>query len=582
MPPGPVFLVEMLTTARRRMFYALRASFAVLLLAILGQFYLEWVGPRGEMTTRQATSFAWACFGTLAAAQAFVVLFLTPGLVAGTIAGEKERKTLHYVLASRLSSGEVVVGKLAARLLHVLAFLLTSLPVVSLLSLLGGVDPRLILASYLAIVTTAFFVGSLSMLVSVQARRVRDALGLAYGLTFAWLGIPWMVRSFMSWTWPWLYGWIEPVNDWVVASNPLTFVRVSVLRGGGTMWVEMYAWMVGLQVVYGAILLALAVWGLRPIFRGQEGRGIRRFALTNWKWRVWRRPPVGDDPMLWKEMQTSRTTGAAKAVAYLLGFALLSSLGYATIDFAWPAFRELLGSGYGAGGTKREEFNSFLKIVGAGLGIMLTLGVATLASTSLTSEREQDTWTSLLVTPLDGREILRAKMIGSVWQLRWVVYVMLPLWGLGLATGSVHPLGVVLVAVELAVFVAFSAALGTFFSLVGRTTWRAQLGTMSTMIFINGGYLVFFCPVFFDVPAVIYFGVTPMLQGLSLVDYAGISELWSEAGTYTPSGRRLYFGPAIILGIVVYSAGAIALTLAAVARFDAAVDRPRSPDNSAA
>ena len=33
MLPGPVFLVEMLTTARRKMFYVLRASFGILLLA---------------------------------------------------------------------------------------------------------------------------------------------------------------------------------------------------------------------------------------------------------------------------------------------------------------------------------------------------------------------------------------------------------------------------------------------------------------------------------------------------------------------------------------------------------------------
>ena len=51
--------------------------------------------------------------------QAVAVLFLAPVLVAGAIAEEKQRKTLHYLLASRLSSLEIVVGKLAARLILV-------------------------------------------------------------------------------------------------------------------------------------------------------------------------------------------------------------------------------------------------------------------------------------------------------------------------------------------------------------------------------------------------------------------------------------------------------------------------------
>ena len=58
-----------------------------------------------------------------ATVQGIAVLLLTPTLVAGVIADERQRKTLHYLLASRLSSGEIILGKLAARLLHVGVFL---------------------------------------------------------------------------------------------------------------------------------------------------------------------------------------------------------------------------------------------------------------------------------------------------------------------------------------------------------------------------------------------------------------------------------------------------------------------------
>ena len=71
------------------------------------------------------------------------MLLLTPALVAGVIADEKQRKTLHYLMASRLSSAEIVLGKLLVRMLYVTVLLGVSLPVLSLLVLLGGIDPRL-------------------------------------------------------------------------------------------------------------------------------------------------------------------------------------------------------------------------------------------------------------------------------------------------------------------------------------------------------------------------------------------------------------------------------------------------------
>ena len=70
------------------------------------------------------------------------MLAITPALVGGTIAGEKQRKTLHYLLASELSSAEIVLGKLMARMLMVLVYLVAGVPMLFLLMLFGGVDAR--------------------------------------------------------------------------------------------------------------------------------------------------------------------------------------------------------------------------------------------------------------------------------------------------------------------------------------------------------------------------------------------------------------------------------------------------------
>ena len=54
--------------------------------------------------------------------QGLGLILLIPALVAGIISDEYQRKTLHYLLASRLSSAEIVLGKLGARMVHVVAF----------------------------------------------------------------------------------------------------------------------------------------------------------------------------------------------------------------------------------------------------------------------------------------------------------------------------------------------------------------------------------------------------------------------------------------------------------------------------
>ena len=77
-------------------------------------------------------------FATLIAFQGVAVLVLTPAIVAGVVADEKRRKTLQYLMVSRLTSTEIILGKLFARLLHIGVFLAIGLPVMCLISLFGG------------------------------------------------------------------------------------------------------------------------------------------------------------------------------------------------------------------------------------------------------------------------------------------------------------------------------------------------------------------------------------------------------------------------------------------------------------
>ena len=113
MLPGPVFQVELVTTSRRRGYYAFRFVYGLVLLSIVGQNYLAWDAQvRSQFVGPQISTFALWTFGSFALVQMLAILALTPALVAGTIANEKQRKTLHYLLASRLTGAEVVLDAL--------------------------------------------------------------------------------------------------------------------------------------------------------------------------------------------------------------------------------------------------------------------------------------------------------------------------------------------------------------------------------------------------------------------------------------------------------------------------------------
>ena len=90
---------------------------------------------------------------------------------------------------------------------------------------------------------------------------------------------------------------------------------------------------------------------------------------------------------------------------------------------------------------------------------LLSPGRGSTAS-SIAVEREEDTWVSLTSTPLTGWEILKGKVLGAVWAQRGFAFVPLGLWALGLATGAVHPLGLLGAVVAFAVVSWMVAALG--------------------------------------------------------------------------------------------------------------------------
>jgi ABC-type transport system involved in multi-copper enzyme maturation permease subunit len=535
-----------------------------------------------ELSIQQMSELGQQLFVTFAITQSLVLLLITPALVAGVIADEKQRKTLHYLLSSCLSSGEIVLGKLAARLVHVGVFIALGLPIVSILTFIGGVDPNAVLLFFTASLSTVFFLAGLAVAVSVYSKRPREAVSLVYMLELVWLFVPALIQLLLPMgggVYAKIYEWIRPVNEWVTASSPFHLLTTGAATAFASplRFYETVFWMIGLQVAYGTVFTVFAIARLRPVLRS-EGSGGGKVArvFSRRARRLLPRPECGDDAMLWKERYVSRTSPITKITGSVVFLGVLVLLGWGTYEVAAPAFREVMASGYaGAGsGSARGELNTYLRFVVTLVFACWVIGTASAASGSVSSEREEDTWTSLVATPLSGLEVIRAKMFGSCGAMRWIAVVWLLLVVLGLLLGAIHPLGFAALVLVSVIDVWFACALGTYFSLRARNSSRALMATIGTLILCNGLYLLLFIP--FRVESSFRFlGMMPFVEVLALLSYSDVEWLVTGKGWGGPHQNALDLFTTGLASVVVYAVAAAGFSYSLVADFDRIIDRPR-------
>jgi hypothetical protein len=287
--------------------------------------------------------------------------------------------------------------------------------------------------------------------------------------------------------------------------------------------------------------------------------------------------------MLWKEIHTARPAGLGEVLMVLLALGLVALIGYGTYRFARPAFLEWFAHGLGppTSDIRRLEFNEFLRHVTSWVEFFTLLIAAGIAAEGITSERARATWDGLIATPLDGRTILGAKMLGAAWKVRWGVLLLVVLWSVGLLAGALHPLGFVAALVLLGVATWFMVALGTFMSLVSRDSAQASNRTLIPVLLASGSFLACALPTRIST-ILLGMGSVPFVNWLSLMSYRDVGELLSGQRTFSrlaEIGVSTGEGPlrvlaTCILGTAGTAAAAAGLSRAALARFDRAVGRP--------
>jgi hypothetical protein len=314
--------------------------------------------------------------------------------------------------------------------------------------------------------------------------------------------------------------------------------------------------------------------------------------------------------VFWHEIHSGRAKGIAALWSDRLFHTFwVGLIAYGISWFAWPAFTELSRSGYGptlgtstvpevnpiarvlvgklmrlpvgpAPGQARPELNYVLRMATGLFDVLYVLMVVGAAAESVAAERERDTWLGLIATPLTGREILRAKLLGSIWRTRGLAILMLALWVVGLLAGAVHPLGFLAALIGLGVSGWFLAVLGVSMSLWSRDRAQAtgrSLGPL--MLFLSLGALPFLLPGTASV--VLAGGTMPFQSWASLLSHedvhaathSGAIPQFAAIGIGSRAGARIVLA-AWLISTTAQAVGAFLLMRSAVRGFDAAVGRP--------
>jgi ABC-type transport system involved in multi-copper enzyme maturation permease subunit len=121
---------------------------------------------------------------------------MAPSFAAGTITGEKERKTYEMLLASPLRPFAIVIGKMVASLSHLAVLIFSSLPIVMLCLPLGGVSLYEVLAAYLGLIVSVMTFGAISVACSSYFQRTAASLVVSYLLI-----LPLAMVGVLTWYW---------------------------------------------------------------------------------------------------------------------------------------------------------------------------------------------------------------------------------------------------------------------------------------------------------------------------------------------------------------------------------------------
>lgn len=439
---GPVFTREAVVAPRRRKLYVFRTVYAISLLLLMCTAWLILVRTQVIRNLGDMARFGAILFQILAPLQLVLILFMAAVQTASSIAIEKDKQTLILLLMTRLSSSELVLGKLFASLLGIWVMLMTAVPIFMLIVLFGGTSFDQVGWTFAVTVVTAFASGSLGSTIALWREKTFQTLALVALSILFWIG---GAEAIAAWG-----GSIAGFSATQIATslNPL---RAILIASSPSVVSEWFAGVLPFLCVMGSVGCLLNILAISCVRRWNPSRDIRVgqsaqgeeasiFSTTNGSDAVQETADVGDgvramtrrdestrqthvdarvrtadqksrkvwdNPVLWRECCT--WAYGRKILFIRLAYWLLAA-----------AVFYVLFNMVQTGSIMRRGSESAVAIPAAAWALapfmLLSLVIVNaLGVTSMTNERDGRSLDLLLVTDLSPREFLFGKLGGVLY-----------------------------------------------------------------------------------------------------------------------------------------------------------------------
>jgi ABC-type Na+ efflux pump permease subunit len=578
---GPVFSREVTTTPRSWRLYLMRSLYVGALFGLVVTAWLILLGSQNVRGLSDLARFAAEVFALLAPLQMTMALSFAALLTTAAVAQEKDRKTFELLLLTRMTNSELVLGKLLSSSLSVFVLIVAALPLLMLLTLLGGVSYGQVLRVVVVTIAAAAVAGSLGSTIALWREKTFQSIALTALLLVMWLIAGEIIFSgYLGQSWRGILAadWgtaLSPLRAIFAAIQPLPEITPQLAWCGGA--VNLFL-MLALTITLVLNLWAVArvrVWNpsqeARPRLSDEHEKLASVAVVATEK----RSKEVWDNPILWREICTWAYGKriVIVRVAYLVIFVVCAAALVLQLD------------------TVEGRNAAMLPVLARPLLPLMVVGVIlvnALAVNSLTNERDLKALDLLLVTDLSPKEIIYGKLGGVFYNSKEMILLPIALSMLLWWTHHLTTENLVFLVLSFLVMNAFAAMLGLHCGMTYSISQTAIGVSLSTVLFLLLGIgvcmrmMVAFQNSFtYQLQAFIAF----MVCGGAAMFYAlGIrnpSRALALAAGITPFATYIVitnffqqsYGAAFLLTLIAYSFATAAMLVPAVYEFDVATGR---------
>lgn len=186
---NPIYKKEMKINVRGIKLPAVLIMYNILM-SVIGLFAMFFTFGQKYMYGAIEYENILSVYSIMAIIEFCLILLMVPAFTAGAVSGEREKQTLEILLTTKLKPIQIVVGKLASSISTLLLLIISSIPMLSLVFTIGGIDISDMIKMIIAFVTAAILIGSIGILFSCCIKKTITATVVTYvTMTFIVLGM---------------------------------------------------------------------------------------------------------------------------------------------------------------------------------------------------------------------------------------------------------------------------------------------------------------------------------------------------------------------------------------------------------